>query len=220
MKLYVPLEYSAIEKFEGEKYIKNYRIKIPKGNYVIYGNLVSSENNDVATLKINNFYSTDYFCWLAPSVFYIPTLEQEDKVDVELTSKTKCNVQQEQFYALQLDILKEISDKISEKEANIVNMENGNIHLNVQYNENDTKQEKLLITIPYDSGWKIMVNNKEVKPEIFADCLMLIPLERGNNDIEMEYTLPYLKISIVITMIGIILFIIIMMCEKKYYTNI
>lgn len=211
IKLYVPLKYSSNEKIENGKFIKSYELEIPNGNYAVYGNLYSSENNS-ADLKVNNSYNTNYFCWLAPSVFYIPTSGQQETVKVELLSNNKNNIQQEQFYALQLDVLKEISNKISERKANIVDMENGKIHIKVENNE---EVNKLLLTIPYDSGWKIIVNNKEVKPEKFLNCLISIPLENGNNDIEMKYELPYLKIGIAITIMGIILLLLIVRYERK-----
>ena len=215
VKLYVPVEFTKTDKYENGKNIITYKLNISEGKYAIYGNLVSS-NSNTSILNINNKYQTDYFCWLSPSVFYIPTSGKTEIVNVTLSSKEKNNIKQEQFYALQLDVLKEISNKINEKKANIIYMQNGKVHIEVNSN---IEKEKLFVSIPYDEGWEVLLNGTKIIPEIYANCMMVIPLENGNNVIDMKYDLPYFKISLVISIIGLFIFIVLVIYSKKIKNN-
>ena len=215
IELYVPIEFATTEKYENEGIVKTYTLNIPEGKYAVYGNLIASKNN-TSTLNIDNKYETDYFCWLSPSVFYIPTSGKNEIVNVTLSSKEKNNIKQEQFYALQLDVLKEISDKLNDKKANVIQIQNGEIHIEV--NSNNEKEE-LFISVPYDEGWKISLNGNEIEPEIYANCMMMIPLDNGDNIIEMKYSLPYFKISFLISIIGIFIFIGMIFYQRKCIIN-
>ena len=150
--------------------------------------------------------------WLAPSVFYIPTIGGDNSAKVELISNMILNIDYEWFYALDLDVLKEIKEEITNDNVKINNFENGKVNINVQNN----KDEKLIVSIPYDSGWKVTVNGKKVSPELFADCLMMIPLENGDNNIEMTYSTPYINFGIIATIFGIICLILAIINENKY----
>ncbi len=50
-----------------------------------------------------------------------------------------------------------------------------------------------------------MRNGKEITPDIFAACLMNIPLEEGENHIQMTYHIPGLTAGAALTLIGILL---------------
>ncbi len=218
VELYIPLNFTSTESTEVEGVVKTYNVEIPEGNYAVYGNLYI-EGDNTSTLNVNDEYSTGYFCWLSPAVFYIPTSGENEIVKIELTSEVESDITQEQFYALQLDVLEEVTNKIIENNtANIISMENGKVCIEAQ-SDKENGEKQLLISIPYDEGWKILVNGEEVEPEIFEGCLISIPLENGDNYIEMTYSIPYFKISIVISILGIVLLIGTVIYEKRDIKN-
>ena len=45
--------------------------------------------------------------------------------------------------------------------------------------------------------------------------LMMIPLENGDNNIEMTYSTPYIKLGIIATIFGIICLILVIINENK-----
>ena len=214
VELYIPLNYLYEETVESRtKVVKTYNLEIPKGNYAIYGSIGSFESAEEKEifLNVNDDSKIKYMSWLAPSVFYIPTIEGDNSAKVELISNMILNIDYEWFYALDLDVLKEIKEEITNDNVKINNFENGKVNINVQ-NNND---EKLIVSIPYDSGWKVTVNGKKVTPELFADCLMMISLENGDNNIEMTYSTPYINLGIIATIFGIICLILVIINEKK-----
>lgn len=204
VEVYVPLQY--------EKVGQVYNISIPEGDYAIYGNLPwqSSAN---AKVNVNGHYETTYAYWLSPTVFYIPTNEGEETavVTVQAADISGFVSEAEQFYALNLDVLAEVSSKISARSVDSLEIENGYAHVVV-----DAKSgEKLFVSIPYDRGWKVSLNGKEITPELFADCMYTIPLEDGVNEIEMIYQVPFLTAGIVVSAVGLVVLVIIMIFEKK-----
>ena len=108
-----------------------------------------------------------------------------------------------QFYYLDLDALKKASRKMKKTEPESLSIENGHIEAEVKAREG----ESLLLTIPADDGWKITVNGNRAEAGLFADTLMSIPLEEGDNRVELTYEVPGLKVGAVITLAGILLLI-------------
>lgn len=45
----------------------------------------------------------------------------------------------------------------------------------------------MFTSIPYDEGWKVLVDGKEQKPEKILDSFMAIWLTSGNHTVTMEY---------------------------------
>ena len=74
------------------------------------------------------------------------------------------------------------------------------------------KDGVLVVSIPYEKGWKVQINGEEKESELFADCFMSFSLPAGEYEIVMNYT-PYgfwggVAISMVSLMIfGIIFFL-------------
>lgn len=185
VQLYIPLEYQIVQTGDlGQGISQIYQVTLKEGNYAVYGNLTWDDTMGI-TMNINNEYTTRYSSWLSPSVFYIPQHENEAEAFVEIRAEQNYNVREAQFYALDLDRLREIHEKLGQKAADIVSAENGEAHFKVE----GRKGESLYISIPYEDGWQITVNGDVVEPEKFEGCMYSIPLREGENDIHMEYRL-------------------------------
>ena len=67
------------------------------------------------------------------------------------------------------------------------------------------RETSLYVSIPYDTGWTVTNNGETVETGLFADCMYLIPLDKGQNTIKMTYRLPGLTAGVIGTGIGILL---------------
>ena len=47
--------------------------------------------------------------------------------------------------------------------------------------------EWLLLTVPYSDEWRITVNGKRTAAEKVMDALTAVPLEKGENRVEMKF---------------------------------
>lgn len=53
----------------------------------------------------------------------------------------------------------------------------------------------LVLTIPYDSGWRVTLDGRTVRPTEIQDCLMAVPVTQGGHTLDMRYTPPGLVIG-------------------------
>ncbi len=73
----------------------------------------------------------------------------------------------------------------------------------------------LLLTIPYDEGWKIRVNGETILSREGANALTVIPVNTGINEIEMKYQAPGGRAGIIITCCSALLLAVWCILEKK-----
>ena len=71
------------------------------------------------------------------------------------------------------------------------------------------------LSIPYDEGFIIKVDGKKVDYEKVNKNFIGFPLSDGSHDIEIEFKVPNVFIGKVISLIGISIFIIIIIYERK-----
>ena len=74
------------------------------------------------------------------------------------------------------------------------------IETNKEFNSN-----YLMLTIPYDKGWKITVNGKRETSRMLISTFMGIKLRKGTNKIELHYEVPGIKISVMLFILGVVL---------------
>lgn len=46
---------------------------------------------------------------------------------------------------------------------------------------------RLILSVPYEKGWRVTVNSDEVEPRTFGEALIALDLEAGEYDIALEY---------------------------------
>lgn len=205
--IYIPLEYS--EQYSDDNKRADYTISVPDGNYTIYGNL-PWESEYSGLVSKDDTPLTKYSCWGSPSVFYIPSEEGEDEIHINVTADAEISVTEPQFYALDLDALQKVTEKLKENEPEIT-VNGTDIDIDVS-----TDTEKTLFTsVAYDSGWEIRDNGEVVTPDLCEDCLMMIRLEPGEHHITLRYTVPGIKAGIILSGAGIVICLLWYMIDRR-----
>lgn len=77
----------------------------------------------------------------------------------------------------------------------------------------------VLFTVPYESGWTATVNGNPTDVENVDSGMMAIKCSKGENNIVFKYKTPGLTESIVITIVGIIVYILYLLINKKMCKN-
>ena len=219
VELYKPLDFSIIQNGDvsnGNPLI--YSVELPDGNYSVYGNIPwNSEIN--ALINVNNVYNTSYSCWLSPSVFYIPVTNDNNtgRATIEVKSGISYDITygSEQFYALNLDLLKEISNVLSKNIPDNIEISNGYVNIDTKAKKN----QKLYLSVPFDNGWKIYLNGKEVSPGLVGECMYSVSLCEGNNNIKMVYKCKGLVLGTIVSIISIILIILLCFIQRRKITE-
>ena len=76
----------------------------------------------------------------------------------------------------------------------------------IKGNINVTKNSYFNISIPYDQGFTIKVDNKIIDYELINTSFIGFKLNKGYHNIEITYKPPYAKLGSIISLIGVIIF--------------
>ena len=73
----------------------------------------------------------------------------------------------------------------------------------------------LLLSVPYDSGWKITVNDLPVNVQKGINTFLTIPVKQGENRIQCMYKTPGVSLGIMFSGIGLLSLIFLEVHRKK-----
>lgn len=74
---------------------------------------------------------------------------------------------------------------------------------------------RLILSIPYEKGWRVRVNGEEREPALVGGCLMALDLEPGSYQIELTYEAYGFKQGIMLSAVSILTFAGIMLLRRK-----
>ena len=85
--------------------------------------------------------------------------------------------------------------------------------INLQYVNSSTaffdifvdKEKDILLTIPYENGWTIMVDDKKIESNSILNGLITFKLDKGLHNVKLSFYPQGLKIGIIISLISLIL---------------
>lgn len=205
--VYTKLEYTLSQVDENSIRVD---LEIPDGNYSVYGIILPRTDQDLS-VNINNVRTIAYGEWNTQSVFHIPSEHGNAYVTMSSSQPLSADNYDYEFYALDLDLLGKVTEKISEGAVSDIRMDHGYGEFVIK----DAKAgEKLYVSIPFDRGWEITVNGKKAEYDLLSDVLYTIHLEEGNNTVVMKYRTPAFVLGILGTSGGIAVLVFLKLWEK------
>ena len=196
VKLYLPAEFTVKE----EEKVTEYQILLPDGNYAIYGRVrLIDGDGDGADTDINGVCALTADRFLSPDVFAVPVSSDDPYASVKVFTTFRSSAE---FYILDLDVFGETIQKIRAKQAKSADVRAGFAKITA---EGSSDGDKLFISVPYNESWKVKINGIETVPETFGGCMTVVTLQKGMNEITMEYRPPYMTSGIVSTCAGIVM---------------
>lgn len=94
---------------------------------------------------------------------------------------------------------------LKENQLNITSFKENHIKGNINVDDNNV----LFLSIPYDDGFKILVDNKEVNYYKVIDNFIGLDLEKGYHDIEIIYEVKGFKLGLFVSLLSLITYILI-----------
>lgn len=73
--------------------------------------------------------------------------------------------------------------------------------------DNQYGDSHLQLNLPYDEGWIAVINTEEVEPINYVGRLTIPLTHDGQSDIQLTYRTPYLTESVLLSLLGLLLFI-------------
>ena len=104
-----------------------------------------------------------------------------------------------EIYNINHDLFESAYNYLQNYQFEYTKFKNNNIEGNITLDEN----MMIYTSIPYDEGWKVLVDGKEVKTEKFADSLLMFKAGKGKHKIKIVYTPPLQKLGLIISIISI-----------------
>lgn len=97
--------------------------------------------------------------------------------------------------------LEELYDILKQNQLSISKIKDGYLKGNIIVKGDKT----LFTTIPYEKGWKVIANGKEVNIiPVVNDTFIAIKLPEGEYELEFKYTNPYMIIGICISVLAVL----------------
>lgn len=169
-------------------------------------------SRDNQTIKINNISKT-----ISKSShnleYMLASTEQKDLIFTFTEGQYYLN--NFEFYLLDYANIENCSEKVSPFIIESNNTKGDKIIGTIEVQQDSY----FMITIPYDRGFNILVDNEKVVYEKVDEAYIGLPITEGLHSIEIEYHVPYKAIAYLLSSLGIISFITITYFESKRQFN-
>lgn len=170
-------------------------------------------NSKVDTLKMESESLSKSFTKL--KYHYICDLGWHDEGDVISLHSEDSSSLSLSAYRLDEDILAQAIDILGSETMTVDSFDSTHIRGHIQV----SKAGELVLSVPYEPGWKVLVDGEEVQPGLFDDTFISLSLEAGEHTVEMHYYPAGLTLGIVITLICMAAFVLILILEKRISRN-
>ena len=226
--------------YEEEFEINLNNLKLIESNKNIEYKRINNNNQASLNIEINKIHTGILYAYLAPSsykkidiklngesiidindqndyyynILELGNINQNEIINLEIILlEDKIKLKDIMFYTLNLDNLEETTKILNNNDKLIINNYKTEY---IKANINVTKDNQILYTsIPYDKGFKVYVDNKEVEKLKTLDTLLALKLDKGNHEIIIKYETRGLKLGIILSIIGIMLFTITTINNKR-----
>ncbi|MCD7735674.1 MAG: YfhO family protein, partial [Lachnospiraceae bacterium] len=185
---------------------QNYAIKIPENKQVYM-----CIDTRVEEIVLNTPEYSKTFSDYTDHLYVINSSDESDLADFTVTLKETQTTVRAEIYTCSNEAYQEVVDELSESQLENVIVDSDTVTGEVEVKEAGT----LLLTIPYDEGWTILVDGQKTEFSCVGGALIGVHLEEGSHTIEMKYTPPGLWIGSGLTLLSALLFLGTMVWEKR-----
>ena len=137
--------------------------------------------------NIYNFYTYD-------EPFVINETSTNENIEIYISYKNYL-YEEVDIYTIDNDKFINAYNKLKEKELKITSFKENKINGKINLKENTT----IYTSIPYDKGWKVYSNGKEINTYKINNSLLGFDLNKGENNITLKYTANNIDIGLAIS---------------------
>ena len=141
---------------------------------------------------------------------YVLAFDQIDKLEITL-SKGNYQLTDFEFYTLDYDTIQNLNQNIDPFQFDYNKTKGDNIVGDITVKEDGY----FVLSVPYDQGFKIEVDGKKQDYEKTNIAFVGFPITKGNHHIEITYQAPGSKLGLLLSILGILLFTVMIIYEQK-----
>lgn len=173
------------------------------------------DNNKDLVIQINNVKNkvtaSSWKYYNENEVFdYVLASQDQTKLYFHI-SEGKFNISDFEIYSLDYAYIEKCSQYLSKFIIDEEETKGDTIKGNI----NVIDDSYFMLTIPYDNGFNIKVDNEPVSYELVDNGYIGFKIKEGNHNIEITYNAPMKKAAMYISLLGCIVFVVITILESK-----
>lgn len=142
------------------------------------------------------------------------TLYDEDELDIKL-SKGSFDISNIEVYLLDYNQLEKVADSVDEFIFDKKKTKGDNIVGSIDV----TNDGYFTLSIPYDNGFKVYLDGEETKYEKVNTGFIGFKINKGHHDIKITYRAPFQRDGMILSSIGMLLYLCVIIYEKKTRKN-
>lgn len=188
---------------------KNYGVKIPENKQVYL-----CIDTRVAGIELNTPEYKKSFSDFTDHLYVINGTQDEDMADFTVTLKEtqKGSTVRAEVYTCANDAYQAVVDALSQSQLTDVQVKGSKVSGNI-----DVKKEgTLLLTVPYDEGWTILVDGERTESYRVGKALTGIHLTEGTHEIRMRYMPSGFTRGLALSLVCVLLFVLTRLLEHRY----
>ena len=174
---------------------------------------MSSSNASWADVYVNDNWVGNYFSTETNCSLYLGTFSAGQEVTVTVNPSEPASADYTVIAQLHTDPLKSALKDLKQNEMKIEKHTGGNLSGTI----NVPDKQKILTSIPYDSGWTITIDGEKVTPEVFADTFMTFTAAPGEHEIKFTYISPGFTTGLLLFVTALLIAILYFSSIKSYF---
>ncbi len=162
-------------------------------------------SSDITINNVTNALSCSDWKYFNNNYTFEYVLSSEKNIDTLniLFTPGYFEIDEIELYTIKYETIKNIKNQISEANLQTSNKNNTVLTGNIEVKEDGYFK----LTIPYEKrGFKIFLDNDLIKYEKVDNAFIGFPITEGYHTITIKYQSPYLTLGIILTIVGLILF--------------
>lgn len=204
--VFMPIE--DVNVVAGSENQCRYEIELPSDSCICYAFLDLKEK---AAVYKDGEYCGDYAGWLTSETVSVSGAGKHTIMIEIPDGDVSAIIENYQFYIMDVEVYKELAEKISANEIKDVVISDEMISCSVE----SDGSESLYLSIPYSEELRITNNGAEIEPVLLEGCLITIPLDKGVNSIEITHYVSGLKQGAGISVCSVCIIVIIAVINRR-----
>lgn len=194
------------------KYVYDYEVTAASDGvmYAYFDGLIRAGENLMVTVE--GEFLTTYGNASCVSILNLGYMKAGETLHVSLQGENEDdNFGRAVFVTENTDALREAYQEVSAGDCTVTKISSSHITID------SGDHSGIFVSIPYQSGWNVRVDGKKTSPVVIYDSLIYIPVSESapSHHIDMSYVPAGLREGIILSIIGIALWLKIFMAEKN-----
>ncbi len=77
------------------------------------------------------------------------------------------------------------------------------------------KEQYLFLSIPYDEGWKVLVDGKKAETQTIGNAFLSVIIPEGEHEVSLTFTPPGYSVGWKVSLVSLVLFLLLQIYHKK-----